>query len=94
MKGGIFIIKLNPDSIRDVLLQTEQGPFQILNLMYQSEETFENLDFLQKYPYNEVEYHIHQCELMNFISLSRTNGFIFISDLNPEGHSFLANNKR
>ena len=49
-------------------------------------------DLLQKYTFDEVRYHINQCELSNLITKVHKflDGSCLIQDLSPSGHQFLA----
>ncbi|MDR2879716.1 MAG: DUF2513 domain-containing protein [Fusobacteriales bacterium] len=88
-------MKLNPDCIRDILLQTEQGRFFIFRPIDPSESNDTNLKklfFLSNYSYDEILYHLNQCYKMNYIVVdNRDLDHISINDLEPLGHSFLAN---
>ena len=84
-------MRLNPDCIRDILLQTENGSFRIYHSSRNNEAAFNDLEFLKSYSFEEVTYHIKQCDLMNFIEISESIKYIDIHDLYPEGHTFLAN---
>ena len=83
-------MRLNPDCIRDILLQTEKGFFILPNRAKIQEMYFENLEFLKNYSSIEIFYHINQCEMMNFILSSENLKETTIYDLTPDGHSFLA----
>lgn len=84
-------MRLNPDCIRDILLQIEENSFRIENSYSTKNFPFENFTFLKPYSYEEVIYHLKQCNLMNFIEMKRYLGYIDVYDLYPAGHSFLAN---
>jgi hypothetical protein len=83
-------MRLNPDCIRDILLETETGSFRIMSSLRHKETPFSDYEFLNKYSFDEVSYHLNQCELMNFVKLSKALGYTDVIDLNPEGHFFLA----
>ncbi len=83
-------MRLNPDCIRDILLETETGSFRIISSLRHKETPFSDYEFLNKYSFDEVSYHLNQCELMNFVKLSKALGYTDVIDLNPEGHFFLA----
>lgn len=82
-------MKLNPDCIRDILITIEDNTGFGKNMSYNLNSTY---DLLQKYTFDEVRYHIDQCELSNLIT--KVNKFIdgscLIQDLSPSGHQFLA----
>ena len=84
-------MRLNPDCIRDILLQTELNPFRIESSDKFEDLPFKDFEFLFPYSYDEVTYHLKQCDLMNFIELKRYLSYTDVYDLYPEGHSFLAN---
>ena len=83
-------MRLNPECIRNILLQTEKGPFVMPNRSKIQETFFEDLEFLKSFSSVEIFYHINQCEMMDFISTSEDLRDTVILDLNPAGHSFLA----
>lgn len=83
-------MKLNPDCIRDTLLDVERRSAYNQIVHYLSDKDFQ---VFTKYTRNEVLYHMRQC---------RENGFFIgntrlyhegciIKDLSPAGHEFLAN---
>ena len=82
-------MKLNPDCIRDILITIEDNTGFGKYMSYSLNSTY---DLLQKYTFDEVRYHIDQCELSNLIT--KVNKFIdgscLIQDLSPSGHQFLA----
>ena len=82
-------MKLNPDCIRDILITIEDNTGFGKYMSYNLNSTY---DLLQKYTFDEVRYHIDQCELSNLIT--KVNKFIdgscLIQDLSPSGHQFLA----
>lgn len=81
-------MRLNPDCIRDILLQLEE--FDNFSIRFNDENSLNELIYLKKYSLKEVLYHINQCKYMNFISYEENIKFITINDLFPEGHAFLA----
>lgn len=84
-------MRLNPDCVRDILLQVEENSFRIEHSDRNINFPFESFTFLKLYSYEEVAYHLKQCDLMNFIEMKRYLGYIDVYDLYPAGHSFLAN---
>ncbi len=82
-------MKLNPDCIRDILITIEDNTGFGKYMSYNLNSTYY---LLQKYTFDEVRYHIDQCELSNLIT--KVNKFIdgscLIQDLSPSGHQFLA----
>ena len=84
-------MKLNPDCIRDILLAVEEIP-DINHHWRFDKETVPEL--LPNYSFDEVMYHIRQCQLNEFFfqaSGNITGTCYTISDLSPKGHEFLAN---
>lgn len=86
-------MRLNPDCIRDVLIELESIP-ESVNITYYFEwdtthETFPNL---QKYPVDTIAYHIHQCNLYGFLFEAQfpPDGFSYM-DITPKAHEFLGN---
>lgn len=84
-------MKLNPDCIRDVLLSVEE------KTDFSNPWTFsiDSVDskFLSVYSSEEILYHINQCSKSGLIDGCKIydDGYsIFISDLSPSGHQFLA----
>lgn len=85
-------MKLNPDCIRDILISVEEQSDFHHETVYKKNDM--QLERLSKYPHDEIIYHIHQCELSNFIyGVHYMDGGIHIDihDLTPGGHEFLAN---
>lgn len=86
-------MKLNHDCIRDILLVVEEIP-DINHHWRFDKETVPEL--LPNYSFDEVMYHIRQCQLNEFFfqaSCNITGTCYTISDLSPKGHEFLANIK-
>lgn len=85
-------MRLNSDCVRDILLTIESECDFHNEMNYEKEE--KTLQQLSKYSHEEIIYHIRQCELSKLIlGVTYCDGgsSIFISDLSPEGHKFLAN---
>ncbi len=82
-------MKLNPDCIRDILITIEDNTGFSKYMEYNLNSTY---DLLQKYTFDEVRYHINQCELSNLITKVHKflDGSCLIQDLSPSGHQFLA----
>ena len=84
-------MKLNPDCIRDLLLDVEaKSTFDNVVIYY--EETDEPL--FNKYGVDTVFYHIRQADYAGFFIGEVTYTFdlsAIIIDLSPEAHEFLAN---
>ena len=81
-------MRLNPDCIRDILLQVEES--NTFTIIFSDEDPLHGLDYLKRYSLEKIKYHIKQCEYMNFISCKNFLGYVIIYDLFPEGHTFLA----
>ena len=80
-------MKLNPDCIRDILIAVED------NTGYDKIYEIHREDLTKKFPnysYNEIMYHIHQCNNFGYIIFSDTNCYVYLEDLTPKGHLFLA----
>lgn len=82
-------MELNPDCIRDILLDVERVVDPKTRYCFPSQ----SLDLLEKYSKDEVFYHILQCNyngfFMGFQRYSRES--CYIGDLSPKGHQFIAN---
>lgn len=84
-------MKLNPDCIRDILLEVEKSSTRIYGLTL---DTNIKNPLFDKYSWSEITYHIDQCVMSNLL----TNAMVFDSDefaeignLTPAGHEFIAN---
>lgn len=83
-------MRLNPDCIRDILLDVEKKSIFGNVVEYFDDEDFENL---KSYSVPEVIYHIRQCDHSGFF-IGTTKYFghhVVIKDLSPKGHEFIAN---
>ena len=83
-------MKLNPDCIRDILMDIEEAiPGTGYVLEYDQKTTKERLP---NYSHEEIMYHVRQCDLSGFLYKARFNisGSYDIQDLTPAGHQFLA----
>lgn len=81
-------VKLNPECIRDILLEVEDtvSPNNFFEF-----PPYEKLQ--EKYSDEEIAYHLQQCEYHDFfVGFKRysSNGFM-VRDLSPAGHKFIAN---
>ncbi len=85
-------MRLDPDCIRAILLEIEA---QVDNeqTFYYADDIHENFKYLSAYSSNAVLYHIRQCSLSNLIYNPHwtSNTSVYIQDLAPAGHEFLAN---
>lgn len=88
-------MKLNPDCVRDLLIEVEEKADGVNYFCFNSsggfgsKETLNNL--AEKYTRDEVIYHIIQCnESGFFVQMKKTVvGTYKISCLSPKGHQFL-----
>ena len=79
-------MKLNPDCVRDLLLEIEQSTDS--NKMY----TYSPQDeYLKKYDKNTVYYHFRQAALSELLYNPEfdMSGDFYCVDLSPKGHQFL-----
>jgi hypothetical protein len=81
-------MKLNPDCIRDVLLDVEEK-CDYINCF----EFPDDSNRLKSYDRNTALYHIKQCDRSGLITGFKTllNTGCLIGDLSPSGHEFLSN---
>lgn len=82
-------MKLNPDCIRDLLIEIEQTCTTYNQ--FDSIHHIENL--ISKYSKDELAYHARQCSFAGLIYDYKTyiSGDWMVGDLTPKGHEFLAN---
>lgn len=85
-------MKLNPDCIRDILLSVEETvDSENIFKLYKSGNEHNRL---KAYDSNELLYHFHQCDMagliVGFLDYG-DGGTVFVNDLSPDGHQFLAN---
>ena len=87
-------MKLNPDCIRDILIALESlSEDGHTNCIFPDFATLrEHLD-LMEYSENEIEYHLHQCDMNDFLIGAKfgADGSFSIKDISPKAHEFLAN---
>ena len=85
-------MKLNPDCIRDVLLTVEENT-GFHTVMEIDEDNYTQYQQLKKYKYEEVAYHVVQCNLNGYFSdfAARIDDSYMIVDLSPKAHEFIAN---
>ena len=84
-------MKLNPDCIRDILLEVESETTSSEGCHLDNDT---DNPLLKKYTWSEIIYHLNQCEQSHLISglfAFETDGYAEIRDLTPAGHEFLAN---
>lgn len=84
-------MKLNPDCIRDILLDVESKSSFANYVNYLGPDDIQSLS---KYSYDEIMYHIRQCAESGFF-IGKVeyymDGGCSIVDLSPSAHEFLAN---
>ena len=82
-------MRLNPDCIRDILLYLEDK----IDAENDCVSFNELVDNLGKYNRNMLYYHVNQISKHDFVDdvMYASNEPLFISDLTPKGHEFLAN---
>lgn len=88
-------MKLNPDCIRDILLSVEEICTSDRGMNYNGDSN-DNPKLLSKYSCEEIVYHVQLCENYGLIlNVNYRNEddivYIFIKDLSPQGHTFIAN---
>lgn len=83
-------MKLNPECIRDLLLDIEKETDIRNEILYDLSSDLS--DSLAKYSNAEIEYHLMQCHLNGFLINARFfgNSRIAVDYLSPVGHRFLA----
>ena len=85
-------MELNPDCIRDILLEIEvqTGNEQVF---YYADDIHEKFVRLSKYSVDTIMYHIRQCSLSELIYNPHwtSSTSVYIQDLSPAGHEFLTN---
>ncbi|WP_249629959.1 DUF2513 domain-containing protein [Streptococcus uberis] len=84
-------MKLNPDCVRDILIDVENKSTFNNDVQYLGPE---DMKALNKYTYDEIMYHIRQCSENGFF-IGKVeyymDGGCSIVDLSPSAHEFLAN---
>ena len=82
-------MKLNPDCVRDILLDIEETTTINTSWVYDSQTPSKRLSRYDKF---EIAYHARQCyasQLVSDFHLYGDSDKISISDLAPAGHEFL-----
>lgn len=88
-------MRLNPDCVRDILLEVEEGTDYSTSITYDLSKPCPPR--FRRYSHDELIYHIKQCDEAGLIEVStRSWGGekAVISDLTPKGHEFLANTRK
>lgn len=83
-------MQLNPDCIRDILLDLEDKTSFKSEVIYNSSNI---PTIFPNYKPEEIYYHLRQCNLDGLLFNARQtiDGSCFIADLTPKAHDFLAN---
>lgn len=82
-------MKLNPDCIRDILIEVEKSSTFQLGLVIDKE-----CPLFDKYSWSEIAYHLDQCQMANLLTSTNiyySDEYAYISNLTPEGHEFISN---
>lgn len=92
-------MKMDPDCIRDILLQTEER-FVIIPLPHLNFDTYkmedpeplpkEKYSHIYQYDMKKLIYHVELAAEMDFIKLNDLKDIYKIEDLTAQGHLFLA----
>ncbi len=85
-------MRLNPDCIRDILLSVEE--VVQVDVLYTYDRDERAGTRLGQYDHDEIRYHIRQCAMSGLITGYEEwncGNYIKIHDLDPAGHTFLAN---
>ena len=92
MKGDLLKVKLNPNCVRDILLEIEKQPFQSELSISELRET------LHQYDKEEISYcclKLYEADYIDILTVdvlrSSTPGIISINDITFNGHEFLNN---
>ena len=84
-------MRLNPDCIRDILLEVEKSSTHSAGLLLDTDASNPLFD---KYSWEEIAYHIDQCVMSKLLTSAMVfdaDEYADIGDLTPAGHEFLAN---
>lgn len=83
-------MRLNPDCIRDILLDLEEKTSINSDVRYNDSNI---PTIFPNYNSEEIYYHLRQCNLDNLFFNARQSidGGWYIDDLTPKAHDFLAN---
>ena len=81
-------MKLNPDCIRDILLDVERMDCPRANYRYPADSRV----LIERYSADVVAYHIQQCIYSGFFvnPKSYMRGSLCIQSLSPKGHEFIS----
>jgi hypothetical protein len=86
-------MRLNPDCVRDILLYVEEKSNCKHSVAFELAQNKASFPPLEQYTIEELRYHIMQCKMAGLliIHLQDLGGNIYVKDLTPTGHEFLAN---
>lgn len=92
IESEVTILKLNNDCIRDLLLTVEEETGYNKMMIYNNPDyESNNFKLLSKYSYEEMIYHINQCEKSDLIEVGISpEEYTTISDLTPKGHKYIS----
>ena len=84
-------MKLNPDCVRDLLIDVEENTDIHNSVIYALDSPMDGR--LARYSVDELEYHLEQCNLKGYFVGYRAyaGNEVEVDYLSPEGHAFLAN---
>jgi len=83
-------MKLNPECIRDILFYVEENTDLDSMVCINPQNIPASLS---KYPFNEIQYHVKQCELSGLFGEKVSwymDGGLMIRYLSPAGHKFIS----
>jgi len=83
-------MKLNPDCVRDILIECENLCTPTSDVMFNSQNTVCNG---VEYSFDELAYHLRQCDMNGFFYKYKqdiTDNYV-ITDITPKAHEFLEN---
>lgn len=84
-------MRLNPDCIRDILLECEEHCTPYKNTVFSPRAGFSRGE--NEYSWEETLYHLRQCELSGFFTKAyhELSGAYRVIDITPKAHEFLEN---
>lgn len=84
-------MRLNPDCIRDILMECEERCTPYKSAVFKSQDQFARGE--NKYHWEETLYHLRQCELNGFFTRTSRDlsGKFRVIDITPKAHEFLEN---
>lgn len=84
-------MRLNPDCIRDILMECEERCTPYKNAVFRPQTVFSRGE--NEYSWEETLYHLRQCELSGFFTRAsrELSGAYRVIDITPKAHEFLEN---